>query len=79
MATEQRQYNTEYQSILDISDDMAVNDRVILKGRYKLITDTLQKQALEQLHINHIGMEKKYSLHENQYSGHVFIVILKNI
>ena len=37
---------------------MAVIDGVILKGRYIVIPNVLQKQALEQLHINHMGMDK---------------------
>ena len=39
-------------------DDMAVGDGVILKGRCIVIPNTLQKQTLEQLHINHMGMYK---------------------
>ena len=39
-------------------DDMAVIDRVILKGRFIVIPDALQKLTSEQLHINHMGMEK---------------------
>ena len=60
-------------------DDMAVTDRVILKGRHIMTPDTLQKQAVEQLHINHMEMEKKSSLHVNQYIGHVLILILRKI
>ena len=37
---------------------MAVIDGVILKGKHIVIPNTLQKQALEQLHINHMGKEK---------------------
>ena len=33
-------------------DDVAVIDQVILKGMYVVIPDTLQKQALDQFHIN---------------------------
>ena len=39
-------------------DDMAVTDRVILKGTCIVIPATLQKQALEQFNINHMVMEK---------------------
>ena len=38
-------------------DNMAVIDKVILKGRCVVIPDTLHKQALGQLHINHVGIE----------------------
>ena len=37
---------------------MAVINGVILEGRHVGIPDTLQKQALEDLHINHMGIEK---------------------
>ena len=39
-------------------DDMAVIDRVILKGRHIVKPQSLQWQALEQLHINHMEIEK---------------------
>ena len=39
-------------------DDMAIIDRVMIKGRFIVIPDKLQKQVLQQLHINHMGMEK---------------------
>ena len=39
-------------------DDMAVIDGVILKGRYTVIPETLQRQALEQFHDNHMGIKK---------------------
>ena len=58
MAREQRQYSTEPQVILDISNDMAVIDRVIVKNRCIVMPDKLQKQKPKQLHINHMGMEK---------------------
>ena len=38
---------------------MADIDRVILKGMCIAIPMVLQKQALQQLHINHIGIQKK--------------------
>ena len=37
---------------------MMVIDRVILKGRHVVIPQTLQRQALQQLPLNHIGIEK---------------------
>ena len=40
-------------------DDVVVTDQVILKGRHVVIPDRLQKQALVQLHINHMGIEKR--------------------
>ena len=47
-------------------DDMAVIDRVILKARHVAIPERLQKQALEQLNINHMGIKKiKLLVHES--------------
>ena len=39
-------------------DDMAVIDWVILKSRHEVIPETLQRQASEQLHVNHMQIEK---------------------
>ena len=58
IAREQRQYSMEPQAILEISRQHAVIDRVILKGRHIVIPDTLQKNMLEQLCINHLGVDK---------------------
>ena len=41
---------------------MAVIDGVILKRRHIVIPEVLQKGALQQLHINHMGIEKKNKL-----------------
>ena len=47
---------------------MALIDRVNLKGRYIVVPNTLQEQELEELHINHMGMEKtKLLVHESIY------------
>ena len=37
---------------------MAVNDGIILKGRHVVILEVLKTQAIDQLHINYIGIEK---------------------
>ena len=39
-------------------DDMEVTDRVILKGRYVVIPEILQRRALQHLHVNHMGIKK---------------------
>ena len=39
-------------------DDMAVIDGLILKGRHTIITESLQRQILEQLHVNNVRIEK---------------------
>ena len=41
-----------------VCDDMAVIDRVMLKDRHIVIPGALPRQALEQLHVNHMGIEK---------------------
>ena len=46
-------------------------DRVILKSRDIVIPETLQRQALEQLRVNHIGIKKLNSWHANQSIGQV--------
>ena len=37
---------------------MALIDGVILKGRHIVIPEPLQRQVLEQLHVNHMGSKK---------------------
>ena len=39
-------------------DELAVIDGIILKGRYTIIPNTLRLQVLDQLHTNHMGIEK---------------------
>ena len=39
-------------------DDMAVIDSVVLKGRHIIVPQDLQQQVLDQLHLNHMGIEK---------------------
>ena len=58
---------------------MAVIYGVILKGICVLIPESLKKQALEQLHVNHMGIEKKLnSWHVNQFIGQISMIILKS-
>ena len=47
-----------HENILDIHVDMAVIDGAVLKGRHIVIPEALQRQALEQLHVNHMGIGK---------------------
>ena len=45
---------------------MAMISGVILKGKCVVILESLKKQALEQLHVNHKGIEKiKLMAHES--------------
>ena len=37
---------------------MVVIDGIILKGRCVVIAESFKKQVLEQLHLNHMGIEK---------------------
>ena len=39
-------------------DDLAVIDGIVMKGRCIIVPEELQKQALEQLHSNHMGIDK---------------------
>ena len=39
-------------------DDLAVIDRVVMKGRHIIIPAEIKQQVLDQLHLNHIGMEQ---------------------
>ena len=41
---------------------MAVIDGVILKGSHTVTPESLQRQALENLHVNHMEIEKKTKL-----------------
>ena len=39
-------------------DDLAVIDSVGMKGRCIIIPESLKQQVLDQLHVNHMGIEK---------------------
>ena len=39
-------------------DDLAVIDGVVMKGRCIIIPQDLKQQVLDQLHLNHMGIEK---------------------
>ena len=39
-------------------DDLAVIDGVIMKGRHIIIQAEPKQQVLDQLHLNHMGIEK---------------------
>ena len=39
-------------------DELAVIDGIVLKGRHIIIPTSLRKQVLDQLHTNHMGIEK---------------------
>ena len=65
-AREQLHQDTKpYQSI---KDDMSVIDGVIMKGRCIIIPKVLQQEALDQLHVNYMGIEEtKLLAYESVY------------
>ena len=51
---------------------MAVIDGIIMKGRHVIILDILKTHALDQLHINHMGIEKaKLLAYESIYWANI--------
>ena len=56
---------TKYQMHINIrpywsyKDDLAVIDGIAMKGRHIIIPKVLKQQALDQLHVNHMGIKKK--------------------
>ena len=53
---------------LSYKDELAVIDCVVLKDRHIIIPNSLKQQVLDQLHINHMGIEKtKVLAHECVY------------
>ena len=39
-------------------DDLAVIGGIVIKGRHIIIPKVLKQQALDQIHVNHMGSEK---------------------
>ena len=50
-------------------DDMVAIDGIIMNGRHVVIPEVLKTQVLNQLYVNHMGIEKTNSWHGNQYTG----------
>ena len=51
-------------------DDLVVIDGIVIKCRCIIIPVVIKQQALDQLHVNHMGIEKKQNyLDESQYIG----------
>ena len=57
---------------------MAMINGIIHKGRLVVIPESLNKQALEQLHVNHMGIKKLKSWHMHQFIGQISMMILKS-
>ena len=55
---EQRLNSTKYENILDILRLHAVIDGITLIRRCKVLPESLQRQALEQLHVNHMEIKE---------------------
>ena len=49
--------------------DMVVIDGVSMKGRCIIIPEVLESQALDQLYINHMGINKKKTPSMQMYTG----------
>ena len=54
-------------------DDLAVIDGVLMKGRHIIIPAELKHQVLDQLHLNHMDIEKKNYSYANQFIGSILI------
>ena len=50
---------------------MVVIDGIIMKGRLVILPEILKTQALDQSHINHMGIEKQNSWHVSLYTGFI--------
>ena len=50
-------------------DKLAVIDGIVLKGRCIVIPNSLRQQVLDQLHTNHMGIEKLHYVHTNLFIG----------
>ena len=57
MAERKNQLHIDIRTYWSYKDDMAVIDDVVMKGRDIAIPQDLKQQALEQLHINHMGLK----------------------
>ena len=67
------QYSVSYWAF---RDDMAVKDGIILKGRWIIIPIELEKQAMNELHSNHMGTEKmRLFTHKSTYWMGILLII----
>ena len=48
-------------------EDMAMMNGIIMKGKCVVIPEVLKAQALDQLYINYMGIEKPSSWHVNYF------------
>ena len=72
--------NTEDQLQIDIrpywsyKDNLAVIDSLVMKGRCIIIPQDLKQQVLDQLYLNHMGIEKKNYSHANLFTRSILIM-----
>ena len=52
------QIHQDFRTYWSFRDDMAVTNGIIMKGRCVVIPEVLKQQTLDQLHVNHSGIEK---------------------
>ena len=72
--------HTELKPYWSYKDVLAVIDRVMLKGRCIVIPTCLNQQVLEQLHTNHMGIEKaKLLACDSVYWSNINVDIEKNM
>ena len=48
----------QHKTILVSQRNLAVKDGIVMKGRHIIIPERLKQQVLDQLHVNHMGIEK---------------------
>ena len=52
------QLHIDIRPYLSYKDNLAVIDGIVMKGRCIIIPEVLKQQLLDQLHVNHMGIEK---------------------
>ena len=63
--------HTNLQPYWSFRDELAIIDGVMLKGRHIIIPTSLKQQVLDQLHINHMGIEKNKLTCESVYWSNI--------
>ena len=58
MACHKDQLHLDIRPYLSYKDDLAVIDGIVMKGRCIIIPKVLKQQTQDQLHVNHMGIEK---------------------
>ena len=72
--------NSDLRPYWSYRDDLAVIDGVVMKGRLIIIPRSLKQQVLDQLHTNHMGIEKtKLLMCESVYWADINTDIEKHI